>query len=215
MNYSVVIVAAGKGTRMNLGYNKVFYPIDTNKTILDVTMDVFINDNRCKEILVVSDVLEFNNKIKNVNSKCKCINGGKRRQDSVVLGLNMVSEDYVLIHDGARPYLEKKYIDDILNTLKDFDACLLGVKCKDTIKVVHEDRVIKTLRRSELINAQTPQAFKTELIKSCYKKLMSDNIEVSDDASVIEMYSDKQIKVVDGSYKNKKITTIEDLSEGN
>ena len=116
-----------------------------------------------------------------------------------------------MIHDGARPFLSQDLLDSIKNTLTTEDACLLMVPCKDTIKKVIDGYVETTYDRSTLMAAQTPQAFKTDLILSCTKKAMEENYTGTDDASLVEKYSDVKVKAVEGSYANIKITTIEDL----
>ena len=139
------------------------------------------------------------------------IYGGKERQDSVYNGLQVVDQDHVLIHDGARPYITTEKIDDLLLCLKEYDACLLMVPVKDTIKLCCDDTVEVTLPRARLMQAQTPQAFKTSLIKVCYQQAQDSGFIATDDASLVEEFSTAPVKVVIGSYENIKITTPEDL----
>ena len=136
--------------------------------------------------------------------------GGKERQDSVYEGLKKVTEDHVLIHDGARPYLSKDVINRILVGLEEHDAILPMVKCKDTIKRVINNKVIETLKREELYQAQTPQSFQTDLIKKAYQKAIETNANVTDDASCVELLGG-EVYIVEGDYNNIKITTKEDL----
>ncbi|HAH94349.1 MAG TPA: 2-C-methyl-D-erythritol 4-phosphate cytidylyltransferase, partial [Dielma fastidiosa] len=91
------------------------------------------------------------------------------------------------------------------------DACLLMVPAKDTIKVVEKGQVMSTLKRESLMIALTPQCFKTALIKECTQKAKRDGAVVTDDASIVEMYGDRPVEVVCGSYANIKITTPDDL----
>ena len=198
MNYSAIVLCAGKGSRSGLTYNKMLYRFK-NKTVYEMTMDIFLNDERCKQIVVVTKEEELDDF------------GGKERQDSVYNGLQVVKEDYVLIHDGARPYLKKENIDDILECLNKNNACLLVVPVKDTIKVCMDGNIVKTLPREQLVQAQTPQAFKTELIKRCYQKGKDQNYIATDDASLVEYFENIEVKAVLGSYSNIKITTPDDL----
>ena len=209
--YSVIVLCAGKGKRTGLNYNKMLYAFH-GKTVYEMTMDIFLNDERCKQIVVVTKEEELDDLKKLISSKkIDYVFGGKERQDSVYNGLQVVKEDYVLIHDGARPYLKKENIDDILECLNKNNACLLVVPVKDTIKVCMDGNIVKTLPREQLVQAQTPQAFKTELIKRCYQKGKDQNYIATDDASLVEYFENIEVKAVLGSYSNIKITTPDDL----
>lgn len=209
MKYSCVICAAGSGSRMNLGYNKVFYPISDDKTVLDLTISVFDQDEDCDEIIVVTQKENFERVFS--SSKLKLTEGSSTRSLSVFEGLKLVSNEIVMIHDGARPYVTLKNLNDIKECLEEHDACLLAVPCVDTIKVVDGTTVVQTPKRATLWNAQTPQAFKTELIKGAYQKSFDLNIEVSDDASVVELCTDTPVQIVKGDYQNIKITNPQDI----
>ena len=211
MNYSAIVLCAGKGSRSGLTYNKMLYRFK-NKTVYEMSMEIFLNDERCKQIVVVTKEEELDDLKKLISSKkIDYVFGGKERQDSVYNGLQVVKEDFVLIHDGARPYLKKENIDDILECLNKNDACLLVVPVKDTIKVCIDGNIVKTLPREQLVQAQTPQAFKTELIKRCYQKGKDKNYIATDDASLVEYFENIEVKAVLGSYSNIKITTPDDL----
>ena len=211
MNYSAIVLCAGKGSRSGLTYNKMLYRFK-NKTVYEMSMEIFLNDERCKQIVVVTKEEELDDLKKLISSKkIDYVFGGKERQDSVYNGLQVVKEDYVLIHDGARPYLKKENIDDIMECLNKNDACLLVVPVKDTIKVCIDGNIVKTLPREQLVQAQTPQAFKTELIKRCYQKGKDKNYIATDDASLVEYFENIKVKAVLGSYSNIKITTPDDL----
>ncbi len=212
MKYSAIVLCAGSGKRMELGYNKVLYKLG-DKTVYEKTMELFLEDSRCEQIIVVTKAEErgqFEELIK--SERLMFVSGGQERQDSVLNGLSQVSQDHVLIHDGARPFVPKKCIDDILATLTTKDACLLMVPVKDTIKEVKDGKVVKTMERAKLYQAQTPQAFKTELIKKCYLKGKDAAFQATDDASLVEEFSDSEVHVVKGSYENIKLTTIEDIN---
>ena len=208
MDYSCVIVAAGKGSRMNLGYNKAYYMLD-DKCILEHTIKAFKDDHDCKEIIVVCDNDDFKAHIK--DDDVILVSGGATRSDSVYNGLQKVSYEYVMIHDGARPYVSSKILDDTKQCLSKHNACLAMVDCKDTIKKVVDNKVVKTYVRSTLKNAQTPQSFKTSMIIEAYQKAMADNFVATDDASIYEVYGKDDVYVIEGSYDNIKITTIEDI----
>lgn len=211
MDYSVIVLCAGSGSRVGLGYNKMFYQYD-NKTVYEHTMDIFLQDTRCKQIIVVSKEEERED-FKNLlhDSRIQYCNGGKERQDSVYEGLQLVSQEYVFIHDGARPFLQPKLIDDLLLSLQNNQACLLMVPCKDTIKVVEDGRIKQTLKRETLMQAQTPQAFQSDLIKQVYQIAKEKDYHATDDSQLVEQFSNQDVYYVMGDYNNIKITTKEDL----
>jgi len=213
MNYSVLIVAAGSGQRMGLGYNKVFYPLKEGVTVLQKTLRIFIEDKRCKQVVLVMGKEDLPRAVEeNGTKKILYVLGGETRQESVFNGLMAVSEPQVLIHDGARPFLKQESLELLLTTLESEKACILAVPVKDTIKEVEDGYIVKTPPRKQLVQAQTPQAFETCLILDCYKKARKEKTEVTDDAQVIEMFSTIKIKIVEGDYGNIKITTMEDLA---
>lgn len=212
MDYSVVVVAAGKGTRTNLEYNKVLYIMNDGKAVIDKTLRPFFHDEECKQIVIVINPLERYQFTKRFNnSKIEYANGGETRQDSVKNGLALVNQEYVMIHDGARCFLLSSSLEDLKECLKTEDACLLTVPVTDTVKRVVDGYVVDTLVRSELQAAQTPQCFKTELIRECHHKAEADGFVASDDSMLVERYSKTKVKAVMGSYDNIKITTDADL----
>lgn len=210
MMYSAIILCAGSGKRTGLGYNKMFYQLQ-GETVYEKTVNVFLHDKRCEEIIIVCKKEEQSHFKKLLNKKCmKFVEGGKERQDSVYEGLKHVTSNYVMIHDGARPFVKKDLLDRLVEGMEEHKAVLAMVPCKDTIKRVKEGKVVETLIRSELMQAQTPQAFDTVLIKNAYKEAIENNIQATDDASMLELQG-KEVYVVEGDYDNIKITTKEDL----
>lgn len=210
MDYSAIVLAAGSGRRTGLQYNKMFYKID-DLTVYEKTMNVFLNDSRCRQIVVVTKPEERDDFSQLIDDdRIVFTAGGKERQDSVFNGLKCVTEDYVLIHDGARPFLKKAVVDRILDGLAVHDAIIPMVRCKDTIKRVIGGKIVETLKREELYQAQTPQSFKTSLIYSAYDYVISHDIAVTDDASCVEVMG-KDVYIAEGDYDNIKITTKEDL----
>lgn len=209
--YSVIILCAGRGTRTGLQYNKMLYQIN-DKTIYEMTLDCFRQDSRCQQIIVVTQPYERDTfKQLSDDQRIIFVDGGVERQDSVYEGLQHVTSQYVLIHDGARPHLKKQSIDALLTCLDAHKACLLMVPCKDTIKRVVDGQVIETLKRSELMQAQTPQAFHTDIVKEAYRQGILAHYEATDDAQMVEMFSHEKVYAVMGDYENSKITTKEDL----
>lgn len=211
MNYDVVIVAAGSGSRMNLGYNKVYYRLE-EKTILEHAILLFEEDPSCKKIIVVTDVETYQKEVGDRYPKVTCVMGGETRQESVWKGLEEVESEYVFIHDGARPYLTKEVVHRLESALESHNAVCPMVPVKDTIKVVQDHIVQNTLVRKELYAAQTPQAFQTALLRECLKKANEEGKVLYDDCMAVEQYSNEKVFVVEGDYRNKKITTIDDLN---
>jgi len=146
--------------------------------------------------------------------KVLCIvSGGDTRGASVYNGLQAVPEDseFVVVHDGARPFLSQKLLEDVLEAAKIEGVAIAGVPVKDTIKQVKLDGLVQeTLERNLLWIIQTPQVFRKEILLECYKKALEDDLQGTDDASIVEAYG-YSVKVVMGDYHNIKITTKEDL----
>ncbi len=203
MKYDVIVVAGGKGNRADLGFNKVLFRMANGKSVIENNIDIFLNDKDCQKIiLVINEEIDFN------NNKLILVKGGKERFDSVMNGLNEVSSEYVLIHDGARPFLNIKALEKLKNKLEEKDAVVLGKIASDTIKIINDDKVVETLNRNNIFIAETPQGFKTSLIKDCYKN--KDDNYYFDDASLVETLNHEVYIVID-EYNNKKLTSKEDF----
>ena len=217
---SVVIVSAGRGSRMKADINKQFLKLQ-NKEVIAHTIDKFYNNENIGEIIVVvrEDEAEFFkiNMIEKYGYKnIKIAFGGSERQDSVYNGLKMVDENckIVLIHDGARPFVNNETIDSAIESAKENKCVIVGVPVKDTIKVIDENNnVCDTPDRSTLWSIQTPQVFDYSLIMKAHEKAREDNYYGTDDSMLMEYFGQK-VKVVEGSYNNIKITTPEDLKIG-
>ena len=206
MKYDALIVASGKGQRSNLGYNKVFYVMKDGRNVLDHSLSLFLSDTDCEKVIVVTNE-EYFKEIKDDDRIIK-VKGGKERKDSVRNGLKEVKSEYVFIHDGARPFLHPEALKALKKKLKESDACVLGRMAFDTIKYVEEGKIIKTIDRNNIFLAETPQAFKSELIKECYAK--ADDTVFTDDASLAEVFGHEVTIVID-EYDNRKLTTQEDF----
>jgi len=120
--------------------------------------------------------------------------------------------DIVIIQDAARPFLKDKYIEESIKILdNNCDGAIIGVKCKDTIKIIDENGIVlKTPNRDSLIMVHTPQTFKFEILKKAHQMAEKKNILTTDDASLVEMIFGK-VKIIYGDYDNIKITVQEDL----
>jgi len=217
---SAIVLSAGKGRRMNSDVAKQYIEI-AGKPVIYYSLAAFEN-SAVDEIILVTAPGEEEIVRKNIVEKYNfkkvsmITAGGKERYHSVFNGLKAIEDtDFVLIHDGARPMLTPEMIAHIIEEVKNADACVSAVPSKDTIKISDAEGYISaTPDRSFVWNIHTPQAFKYELIIKAYSDLMklSDNeIKVTDDAMVVESMTGHKVKLVEGSYKNIKVTTPEDL----
>lgn len=206
MKYDAIIVASGKGERANLGYNKAFFKMKDGRTVLQCSASMFIDDEDCKNIIVVTNEECLDKVFK--NDKVITTLGGKQRKDSVENGLKKVSSEYVLIHDAARPFLNKQSLEELKKQIEINNAAILAKKAVDTIKVVKDNKIEKTLDRNTIYMAETPQGFKTDLIKDCYAKCV--NINFTDDASLAESLG-YDVYIVEDKFDNKKLTTQADF----
>lgn len=207
-NFSLIITAGGTSSRYG-NTNKLLEKIN-DKTVLEETVSKFIDFDEIDEIIISanSSIIEILQQLLN-NPKVKIIEGGNTRQKSVYNALQVVKNDYVLIHDGARPLIRKDTIAYVLEAVLDKDAVSVMTKTTDTIKEVDSTgRIIRTIDRSKLYNTQTPQAFKTSIIKEAHEKLKDGNF--TDDCSMLEELN-IPVYIVNGSYTNIKITIKSDL----
>lgn len=214
MNYSVVIPAAGMGKRMELGYNKVLHEV-YGQSIIYHTVAIFENDPDCKEIHLAAskDEIDDLRKILSSFKKVKGIyEGGKERQDSIYNALVHVKDaTHIMVHDGARPLLDRETLKRIKTALMEKDAVICGVPVKSTLKTVVDGVVTETIDRSSTFEVHTPQAFCYNLLMDAYHNAREKNLIVTDDSMMVEALG-KKVHVVESSYNNLKVTTREDLA---
>ena len=145
---------------------------------------------------------------------CAVVPGGSERYLSVHAGLKALDGiDYVLIHDGARPCVDQDILKRTMEEVARWQACVVGMPVKDTIKIVDEQQMAqKTPDRRMLWQVQTPQAFSYDLIRGAYDKVVASGEQtVTDDAQVLELALGRTSRLIEGSYRNIKVTTPEDL----
>lgn len=214
-NVSAIIVSAGKGTRMGSDIPKQYLTI-AGKTILETTLYKFDRDKLVDEIILVvnkEDIDYVRDEIAcNFNKVTTVLKGGKTRTESVYEGIKKLAPEckIVLIHDGVRPFVSYRLIDTCIENAYEHKACVPVVDVVDTIKEVEDSYVKKTLNRAALKAVQTPQGFDADLIRDCYEKAIDDDVNFTDDASIVEYYGHK-VKIVEGLNRNIKITTKLDL----
>lgn len=210
---SVILLAGGKGTRMQSAIPKQFLPL-RGKRIVNYSFDLLTAIPQVNEIIVVCDPL-YRPYFEPVDGvKLTFASPGLRRQDSVYNGMQQVSEnaEFVMIHDGARPFLNKKFVLEAISQASIHGAATLATPLKFTVKEAGIDGLIKkTLDRSTLFEIQTPQIMKRELLAQGFDLANQTNLEVTDDVSLVELLG-LPVKLVMSSYQNIKITTQDDLA---
>lgn len=215
---TAIVLMAGVGKRMNSNVPKQYIEVD-NKPIVYYTIDAFEKSDIDDIVLVTGETeieyctREFVQYFK-FNKISKIVSGGKERYNSVYNGLKVVNNSrYVLIHDGARPCITSGDINKMIYSVKKYDACIMGVPTKDTIKIVDdENNIIKSPDRRTIWQAQTPQAFEYDRIMYAYSKVqVSADKSITDDAQVWSMYNEQPVKMIEGSYENIKVTTPSDV----
>lgn len=239
-----IVLAGGSGKRMGTTIPKQYLMLK-EKPILYYSLKAF-EDSSIDEIVLVTsenDIAFCKNEIVNkydIKKVVSIVAGGSERYLSVYNGLKATKEaDYVLIHDGARPFITTAIIESSIIDVVKYKACIVGVPTKDTVKIVNSNNVvISTPDRNNVWNIQTPQSFSYELIYNAYEEIMKNlykevnnfnmteveysccnvnvtkDIKITDDAMIVEMAFDYPIHVTIGSYTNIKITTIDDLKIG-
>lgn len=222
-----IVLSGGRGSRMNSDIPKQYMSV-CGKPLLYYSLNMMQHSFIDEIILVAAegDIQFCKDEIVdkyNFNKVSCVVAGGKERYDSVYNGLLAISNEsiklkknptYVFIHDGARPFITNKILTDCYSTVKYTDACVAAMPVKDTIKVVDNSGfAVSTPNRSTLWQIQTPQVFSYELIRRAYDKMMlsETKLGVTDDAMVVEEYTESKVKLVESDYRNIKVTTIEDL----
>ena len=209
MNYSAIILLGGKSTRFGHDLNKVYYLIN-DKPIFCYSIDLFLNDCDCQEIIVVynkDDESILKKYLENYPNVLTTI-GGKLRYQSVLEGLKLATKEYVLVHDGARPNVSMEMLENLKESLLKNHAVSLGTHVTDTIKKVTNSS-FETIDRDSLYAVQTPQGCKRNLLMGALSKV-KDTDNITDDLMAIEMYTDIVPSIVLGSRNNIKVTTYED-----
>lgn len=211
----VIIVAAGRGTRMGTKESKQYLMLES-KPIIVHTLEKFHQHPLISQIVLVTgktDILRCESWIKQygLQDSIEVVEGGNERQHSVYRGLHAIRTPWVLVHDGVRPFVADEHITSCFVTAKEHGAAVLAVPVKDTIKQVNEqNEVIGTPKRESLWAIQTPQAFRTGDLLRAHEQASLEGFVGTDDAMLIERLGMK-VKVVEGDYSNVKITTPEDL----
>ncbi|MEE0776060.1 MAG: 2-C-methyl-D-erythritol 2,4-cyclodiphosphate synthase, partial [Bacillota bacterium] len=215
---SVIIPAAGSGRRLGKDKNKILLDF-LGKPVLGYSLDLFSRESQVAEIIIAAAQGEEVLCDAIAQKYCgetpfKVVTGGAERMDSVWHALERVSPaaDYVMVHDGARPFLDKATLRRLL-TAEFTDGAILALPVKETVKAVSaagdSKMIISTVPRQNLYHAQTPQLFRKEALMDAYKKGIAESFTATDDASLAENLG-YHIRIVEGCEDNVKITTPHD-----
>lgn len=221
MKNVAIVLAGGSGSRMQSDVKKQFMMLG-GKPVLYYALHTFQNSSRVDEIILVCSSEDVERCRKDIVEQFgfakvnRIVAGGKERHDSAYAGLQAISGcDYVMIHDGARPFVDEQMLERIWAELPAVRACTVGMPVKDTIKLCSFDGYVeKTLPRERLWTIQTPQSFAYEVIRSAHEKRLRGDlkeIKITDDAMLVEYMEGIPVKLVQGAYENMKITTPEDM----
>lgn len=209
MNFKVNAIIPAGGTSSRFGKSNKLLEKIGEKEVIKYTVEAFEKSNIdeiiiCANIAIIDDL----KKILNDCKKVRIIEGGASRQESVFNGIKACECDYVLIHDAARPMITTDLINTAIDEVVFKNALTVATKTIDTIKEVVDGKIVKTIDRSKLYNTQTPQAFRYDLIREAHEKLSGQNF--TDDAGMLEALG-QTVYILNGSYKNIKITTQNDI----
>ena len=215
---TAIVLAAGKGSRMHSEIQKQYMTL-LDRPVITYALEAFEKSSVDEIILVVAPG-EIEYAQENILDKYDykkvsgIITGGAERYDSVYKALcSMPEEGYVLIHDGARAFITSELIEFCIDQVKKDKSCVMGMPVKDTIKIVDENRyAVSTPPRSTMWQIQTPQSFSYPLVYEAYRKMLADeDSAITDDAMVVERMTNQPVKLIEGNYRNIKITTPEDM----
>lgn len=219
---TAIVLAAGRGRRMGTKTAKQYLELQ-GKPVLAYALEAFEQSSVIDDILLITgeDHIDYCKKeicekygIKKVSAVAP---GGKERYESVWKALCILKErgqsGYVMIHDGARPFLTEDILERVYRQVQTYKACVVGMPVKDTIKLIDKaGQITESPDRSFVWQAQTPQAFAISLIIEAFEKQMKEDCShITDDAMVVERQMGVPVYMVEGSYRNIKITTPEDL----
>lgn len=230
---TAIVLAAGSGSRMKSAVAKQFMLLD-GKPLIWYALHAIEQSEIIDDCILVTGAEDMD------YVRCEIVEkygfhkvdtiapGGAERYLSVGNALDVVAkgemkvpnrDGYIFIHDGARPFLTEEIIRNTYEAVQKFHACVAAMPVKDTVKIADADGFAATTPERKLVwTIQTPQVFDTALIIGAYgslreqqKELDRKGIMVTDDASVVELFTDQKVKLVEGSYENIKITTPEDI----
>ena len=212
---TAIILVAGNSTRFGKNRNKNFEIIE-GKEVLLYSLEKF-NQNKLVDNIVIVCKKDEENLVQKIvskitlNKEIQYVTGGATRQESVYNAITKTNSDIVIIHDGARPMIQDKFITECIEEMDNFKGVSIAVKSKDTIKITDDNGIVKetTLRKNTWV-IQTPQCFERKILLEMHEKFMGDET-VTDDCMLMER-SGNEVKLIEGEYSNIKVTTYDDIS---
>ncbi len=204
MKIGAVVVAAGSGRRFG---SKKQFAVLNDKPVIGYSIEIL--REFCDDIVVVvhTDDMEF---VKKMFGFVNVVEGGKERMYSVYNGLNTLSCDIVLVHDAARPLIDKDLVESVIQTAEQYNSAVPVINISETVKQIKNGLIEDTIDRDRLCLSQTPQAFVCDMLKKAYKKAIKSKENYTDESSIWEKFYGS-VKAVEGDRKNIKITTKYDL----
>jgi len=214
-----IIVGAGRGLRFasDSQTQKQFLLLGGEPLILK-TLQPFLTSNRISSCVLVVPKSAVDLVKKEVapyasEDNIRVIAGGERRQDSVRFGVEAADgADVVVVHDAVRPFVRQKWISQVIDRCINNDGAIIALSVSDTLKKVVDGKICETIPREDIWQAQTPQAFRRELLMEVYASVDWENVHVTDEAQLLEI-AGKSVAIVPGSSENFKITTQDDWSK--
>ena len=230
---TAVVLAAGSGSRMHSSVPKQFMELE-GKPLIWYALEAVEHSSIIDDCILVTGAGDISYMQREIVEKYgfskvdKITAGGGQRFESVARALEVLEngelrtpnrEGYVFIHDGARPFLTEKILEDTYAAAYAYGACVAGMPSKDTVKLADsEGYAVQTPNRNSVWLVQTPQVFEVQMICEAYRMLMGQlpllrqqGIEITDDAMVVETMLHRHVKLVQASYENIKVTTPEDM----
>ena len=213
-----IIAAAGTGSRMASDRPKQFLQL-AGSPIIFHTLKPFELCDSIQEVIVVLPAAESAEFLAQAGKRglrklARVVPGGATRADSVKRGLMSIrpaTAEIVAVHDGVRPFVTVEEIETTIAAARADGAAILATPVTDTIKLVEDSAVVKTLERRNLRQALTPQCFRYELLRQAYEQADVNDPSLTDESSLVERLG-HVVTVVEGSARNIKITTSRDLA---
>ena len=221
--YFLVVPASGIGQRMNSTIPKQYIILENGLTILDQCLNTILSNDLISGFIVALDKKDSYFKSSNFAKDPKLISiatGGKERFNSVLNALNALDQnakpnDWVLVHDAARPCIRKEDINKLIEEVADDTVGgILANRLVDTVKQINNGGLVSTIDRQKLYIAQTPQMFRYAILKDSIEKAIKSNMHITDESEALESLN-YSIRIVEGSSSNIKITTQEDIHLAN
>jgi 2-C-methyl-D-erythritol 4-phosphate cytidylyltransferase len=217
MKVAAIIPVAGKGKRFGGDIPKQYFEIN-GIPVIAITLNKILTVKEINNIIVVVSSHEIKKVTQIIKQFCdstkrvQIVIGGEKRQDSVYNGLQNTDNDteILVVHDGVRPLIRSELISESIKIAAHHGSCIVAVPLKDTVKQVAGNKVIQTIPRDQLVQVQTPQTFKYQIIKEAHEKAKKLNYNTTDESGLVEWLG-LPVIILKGNYENIKITTRDDL----